>query len=219
MLIDWKVEDKTILIIGGGSVSEFKVNKLLLNQEKCKIIVVSKNFTKGLLKLGKENLIELKYYDIISDLNPINLLVENSSIMIITTDNHNLNERIAMEAHKKGGFVNVVDEFSLSDFSMPATLNIGDIKIAISTGGKSPAMSKILRNRFKSLITQEDLLQVKLQYYVRSLIKKIIPEIDKRREILYQIIENKEIKSLLKNNKIDEAKNFVHKYLNQQSRI
>ena len=56
-----------------------------------------------------------------------------------------------------------VDNPALSDFILPAVAQVGDVKIAVSTSGKSPAMAKVLRERIEKMITPEDLLEIQLQ--------------------------------------------------------
>ncbi len=67
-----------------------------------------------------------------------------------------------------------VDNPALSDFILPAVAHIGDVKIAVSTSGKSPAMAKALRERIEKLIQPEDLLEIELQSHLRSILKEQI---------------------------------------------
>ena len=59
--------------------------------------------------------------------------------------------------------VYAVDNPALSDFILPAVAQVGDVKVAVSTGGKSPAMARVLRERIEKLVTPEDLLEIELQ--------------------------------------------------------
>ncbi|MGB9854126.1 MAG: precorrin-2 dehydrogenase/sirohydrochlorin ferrochelatase family protein, partial [Candidatus Bathyarchaeales archaeon] len=87
----------------------------------------------------------------------------------------------------------------------PALAKIGEVKVAISTAGKSPAMAGILKRRIEKMITEEDMLQIKLQCHVRELLKKKIPDQKVRRRILYKILENKNVSRFLKEKKFDDA--------------
>ena len=102
--------------------------------------------------------------------------------------------------------VYVADNPSISDFILPAVSKIGEVRIALSTGGKSPAMAKTLRKRIERLITKEDLLHIELQEYLRAILKREISEQKFRKKILYEVLEDKGINELLKRAKMDKAK-------------
>jgi len=75
-------------------------------------------------------------------------------------------------AKDAGSMVYAVDNPAVSDFILPAVAKVGDVKIAISTSTKSPAMAKTLRERIEKMITPEDLLEIQLQLWVRNIFKK-----------------------------------------------
>jgi len=204
MLIDLKLAGKNILIVGGGKVGERKTKKFL--EAGSTIFVVSKDFTSGLKQLSRKRKVKLVKVNVRSDASSIAKWISKSDAVISATDNSKLNEAIANEAKKKRVPMCAVDNPSISDFTLPAIAKIGDIRIAISTEGKSPAMARILRKRIEEVIKKEDVLQVKLQDYVRKLTKSRIPNKKSRRNILYQIIRNEEIKGLLREGRFKEAK-------------
>lgn len=207
MLVDLNIEDKKILIIGGGSIGEFKAGKAL--QANSSITIVSKSFTEKLKRLEQEGLVKLMKLNLKSDADSINTLIKKSDIIIVATENEELNINIAKKAKMQNKLVSVVDNPSISDFNSPAIIKFGDIRIGICTGGKSPAMSKILRKRIENLITEEDILQVKLQEYVRKFLKDNYSEKSAHKEHIYGIIESPEIKKLLHEGKLEESKNLA----------
>jgi precorrin-2 dehydrogenase/sirohydrochlorin ferrochelatase len=133
--------------------------------------------------------------------------------VIVATQDEELNEVLAKKAKRYNVLVSVVDNALLSDFNSPATFTIGDIRIGICTGGKSPAMSKLLRKRFEKLITEEDILQVKLQHYVRDFLKEKILDKKKHKNIIYQIINDQKIGNLLKKGNLEESKNLAKRII------
>jgi len=214
LLIDLKLEGKTALIFGGGIVGERRARRFL--QEKSEIIVISKEFTRGLEQLGKQGKVKLIKSDIKSDPSFISSLISNSNVVIVATDDQKLNESIAKEAKKQKILVSVADKPSISDFYLPSIARFGEIRIAICTGGRSPAMSRILRERLEKMITREDILQVELQHYARKLAKSSISDRKARRRILYQIIQDPKINHLLKEGNLEEAKNLARQIIERQ---
>ena len=84
-------------------------------------------------------------------------------IFLAVTNNSELNLELVKAAKIYGCMVYSVDNPALSDFILPAVAKVGDVKIAVSTGGKSPAMARVLRERIEKLVTPEDLLEIELQ--------------------------------------------------------
>ena len=210
MLLNLKLDNKTVLIIGGGKVSEEKAKKFL--EAGSKVIVVSKSFTSGLESLReKVKLLE-------SEVTPtIDQFIPESDLIIAATDDRKLNRMIVEESKKKKILACAVDDQSIGDFSVPAILRKGSIEIAISTGGKSPAMAKILREKVDKIITEEDILHVELQDYARKIAKAKIQDLESRKEILYQIIHDRDIRSLLLAGKLNEAKIIAEQIIEEKS--
>lgn len=212
MLIDLKLAGKAVLIVGGGNVGERKARKFL--EIKSKVTVVSKGFTDGLKQLGQRGKVKLIEVDISAESSSfIGPLISNSDVVIAATNDQKLNEKIAIEARKRKIIVCVVDKPSISDFYLPATTRFGKIRIAISTGGRSPAMARILRKKLEEAITSEEILQVELQHYARKLAKAHILDKKTRRSFLYQIIQNSDIRHLLKEGNFEEAKTLAKQIL------
>lgn len=214
MLIDLKLAGKTVLIFGGGNVGERKARKFL--ETNSKVTVVSKGFTDGLEQLNQQGKIKVIDVDISAESSSfIGSLISKSDVVIVATNDPKLNEEISVEARKRKILVCVVDTPLISDFYLPATTRFGKIRIAISTGGRSPAMARILRKKLDEVITGEDVLQVELQHYARKLAKTLILDKDTRRSFLYQIIHNSDIKHLLKEGNFEEAKALAKQILEQ----
>ncbi len=203
MFIDLKLEGKRVLILGGGVVGERKAKKFLRSDSK--ITVVSKEFTENLKKLSQKYQIQLIKTNKIS----LDSLISNSDIVIAATDDDNYNEKIVLKSKNKNILVSSVDNPSISDFIMPATKYIGDIIVGIGTGEKSPMMGKLIGERLKKHITNEDLLQVKLQHYARTLLKSNFSNKKDHRVILHQILKDHEISQLINKKNLEEAKHHV----------
>ncbi|MGI0079031.1 MAG: hypothetical protein ACRECH_05355, partial [Nitrososphaerales archaeon] len=80
---------------------------------------------------------------------------------------------------------------------------------AVSTRGLSPAMAGLLRRKIESLIDKEEILQVRLQGEVRSEIKRSIKDPSQRKKLIYRLIRDKRIFSLLKSDRFEDAKHYA----------
>lgn len=207
-----KVANKKILVVGGGEVGERKVQALL--RERAKVTVVSKEFTNYLSDLGKSNKINLKKIEN-KRLSQVIGKITDFDIIIAATDDEVMNIELSKQARRSKIPICVVDHPDICDFYFPATTDFGDLKIAVSTGGKSPAMASVLRQRLEKYVTEEDVLQVELQNYARKILRSKIEDSSKRKKILYEIMEDNEISTLIKEGKLEEAKKIAEDIINK----
>jgi precorrin-2 dehydrogenase/sirohydrochlorin ferrochelatase len=75
--------------------------------------------------------------------------LDGAFMVIGATDRNDVNERISKEAMARGLLVNIVDDPDRCNFILPSLVQQGDLSIAISTGGKSPALAKKLRKELE----------------------------------------------------------------------
>ena len=153
MIVDLNLQNKTVVVAGGGNEAQKRINSLL-NQE-CKIIVISNDVIPQITKLSKSKKIILKKQKI-TDVKFISKL--KPDIIITTTNDKKINQKIISSAKKAKIIAYSSDNPDESDFSNPAIIDFEKIvQIAIFTGGKSPAMSKKLKTKsekiFKKIIT------------------------------------------------------------------
>ena len=203
MIIDFRFEGKKVVLVGGGLEAFSKVQNFLYSGSE--ILVVSRNFSSGILDLHEKSKIDLLRSEIIDGETFVQRLNPKPDLLAIATSDHNLNAKLADSAKKTGIMVYVADNPAISDFILPAVSKIGEVRITISTGGKSPAMAKTLRQRIERLITQEDLLSIELQEHMRAALKQQVTEQKARKKILYRILEDKKVNDLLSLGKLDEA--------------
>ncbi len=134
------IKGKTCLIVGGGSVAERRIQTLL--REEPVIVVISPTLTKslkGLMEDGKITWIPRCYtYG----------MLPKAMLAIIATDDEHVNYDCAREARAKGMLVNRADEHRDCDFTMPAEVQLGDLRASISTGQISPRLNRLLREDF-----------------------------------------------------------------------
>ncbi len=200
------LKEKKAIVFGGGEVSERRTMKLL--SSGAKVTVVSMDFTDKLEGITSENL-ELIHSKIKNE--NVKDYLKDADLVLIATNDGELNDRIEEESHKRGLLVNRSDK--VSDFIMPAVLDTGEISIAISTRGKSPAVAKAIKRRIKKLITKEDVLLIELEEFLKQGLKDKIRDQKQRKAFLREIIIKPEIIQCLKDNNIDKAKALVTEYL------
>lgn len=138
------VKNQTCLVVGGGSVAVRKVSLLL--QAGADVHVVSPSLNKELLTLLQQDKIshyaqafEAKY-------------LENCILVIAATDDPAVNCKVSEFSKAKKIPVNVVDNPELCTFIMPAIVDRSPLMIAISSGGQSPVLARLLRARLEALI-------------------------------------------------------------------
>ena len=205
MIIDLNLQDKKIIIIGGGKEAQKRINSIL--NQGCDITVISdavNSQINKLVKTKKIKLIKQKITDtkFISKLKP--------DMIITTTNDKKINQKIINDAKRKKIIAYSSDNPEDSDFSNPSIIDFENIvQIAIFTGGKSPIMSKKIKDRsekiFKKIITNEDIAQIKIQKTARKIAKETIPNQEQRKECLRSIINDNEIDQLIKDGQMKKA--------------
>ncbi|MBW1958183.1 MAG: bifunctional precorrin-2 dehydrogenase/sirohydrochlorin ferrochelatase [Deltaproteobacteria bacterium] len=139
--VNLDIRNRKCLVVGGGSVGTRKVMTLL--DCGAKVTVVSNEVTRQLLKLADSGSIVLKKRPFqISDLDKMFLVIG-------ATDNPELNLQIHTQAEQVGMLCNIADRPEVCNFILPAIVNRGDLIIAISTSGKSPAFAKMMRKNLE----------------------------------------------------------------------
>ena len=205
MIINLNLENKKIVVVGGGSEAEKRINSIL--NEKCEIIVISDSINSVISKLVKIKKIKFKKQKIenikfISEIKP--------TLIITTTNDKKINQKIIDHAKKKKIIVYSSDNPEESDFSNAAIIDFEKmIQIAIFTGGRSPAMSKKIKSKaekaLKKVISKEDIAQIKIQKISRKLAKEIIPTQIERKKYLHSIMTDNHIDQLIKDDQIKKA--------------
>ncbi|HSA76724.1 MAG TPA: bifunctional precorrin-2 dehydrogenase/sirohydrochlorin ferrochelatase [Nitrosarchaeum sp.] len=207
MIVNLNLQGKVVIVIGGGNEALKRINSLL--KEKCQIIIISSTINNQIKNLVKNKKIKFKKQNI---QNASILSIHKPYMVITTTNDKKLNQKIINNAKSKKIIAYSSDNPELSDFSNPAIIDFEDlIQIAIFTGGKSPAMAKKLRIEsekiFKKIITKEEIGQMKIQNIVREIAKNKIATQNERKDYLNSIMSNKEIKQLIKEGQLKKAEN------------
>lgn len=141
------VKGRTCVVVGGGQVALRKVRALLERGATVKVISFAVCSELHLLAESGEISVLTKGYES-EDL-------EGALVAIAATDDRSTNLMVAKDARSRGVIVNVVDDDKSSDFIVPACVHRGDVTIAISTGGRSPALARRIRERLEEEFGEE----------------------------------------------------------------
>lgn len=216
MIVDLNLKDWRVVVIGAGKEAVGKIESLV--SENCKVTVVAEKIADAIQRMSAEKKLDLRVARV--EDGAFLKEFENLTMVMAITDDNKLNRSIVDTAREIGCLVYSVDDPSYSDFSCPAAINLYDtIRIAISTGGKSPLMARKIRESvgfvLKSHVTPEDALQVQLQGRVRDAARHKLSTPESRKKFLYDIYDNEEIRLLLSQGKIDVAEAIALKILEQ----
>lgn len=214
MLVDLDVKKKKAFIVGGGREAELKALKL--SDAGASVTVIARRFTAGLRDLSRTEDVSL----VETDPSQAGPLIRSAmpKVLFISTGKAILDAELARFGHSMGILVCVVDGPEHNDFNMPAIAKVGTLRVAISSGGKSPAMVKILRKRIEKLIGPEDLLQIELQQLVRKQISSVLGTPAARKKMVYEIIEDDEVARLLKKGDLGAAQVRARKMIRVRGR-
>ncbi len=141
------LEGRPCLVVGAGRVAERKVQSLLA--AGARVRAVGPEATVGLQRLAAGGEVELE----LRAAGPEDLA--GAWLVIIATDDPDLNGRLFAEADRRGLLVNVVDAPALCNFHVPATVARGPVQVAVSTGGAAPALAKRLRQLLEQTLPPE----------------------------------------------------------------
>jgi precorrin-2 dehydrogenase/sirohydrochlorin ferrochelatase len=189
------MKDKKVLIVGSGEVGSRRAKRFL--KANAQVAILGKNIPNELLNEGAS---------VISP-EEIPKWIKWADLVVVASNDHQLNDEISHLAKNK--LLNRADKPDEGNIIVPSSFFIGDVQISIFTQGKSPLMARELRKKIEKVITSEDVLQIDLQNYARNLIKNKVKGQDNRKKYLYQILNDPEIIELLKEGKLEEAKNYI----------
>ena len=188
------VNKRRCVIIGGGNIGQEKVEKLL--ECDADVFVISPEVNPHVEDLASSQQIswdEREYQQ--GDL-------EGAFIAIAATDDNTVNRQIAKEAEDRNVLLNVVDVTHLCTFIAPSVARRGEVTIATSTGGASPALARTFREKLTTsrILEYADLAPILAQARAELVQRgvKVVPD-------HWQIQITDGLLNLVQSNKSDEA--------------
>ena len=181
----FKLEDRKVLIVGGGDVALRKAD--LLSRAGAAITILAPSISHELQTLLSHTKYKAKHELIYENYNKA--YMTGARVIIAATDDETLNHQIHADASELNIPVNVVDTPHLCDFIFPAIVDRNPIVIGISSNGKAPVLARLLRARLETLIPQGYGKLAKLAGDFRTEVKTKIPTLTGRRQFWERAFE------------------------------
>lgn len=199
LFIDFR--DKLVVVIGGGEVARRKISILL--DHGAKVRVYDPNPSPELLSLAEKGVEVIKKEVEVEDVEKV---TSGAHMVIVATDNVDLNKRIGEFLRNKGILVNVATSYDISTAVFPAILKLGSVIIAISTSGLSPFLASYIKDKIKRSLGGEIEALAEVLAHVRGQLKsKTIPM--KIKKVVYEaLLHDDEVMSLIVQGLKDKAK-------------
>lgn len=206
------IADKPVVVIGGGTIALQKVEGLI--EAGAQVTVVSPELNERLQALRDEGrIMHIKRVYEPGDL-------EGYELAFVATDDRSENQKVWQEGRERHIWVNAVDDVPNCDFIMPGIVRKGDLIVAISTSGTSPAMARKAREDIEAFLTDEDAALLDLAAEVRRELREqgiiTLPACNRcvrNGNDVWNAALDGEVKRLLKEQKRDEAKDRLYNLL------
>ena len=184
-----KVSKLNILIVGGGNVALEKLTFLLKSSPNANVEMVAPVFRETTIALAKKNSIQMHIAGYEAK------YLNGQHLVVATTDNVKVNEQVYKDCRAKSILVNVADNPPFCDFYMGGIVTKGNVKVAISTNGKSPTTAKRLRQFFEDVIPENiDDLVKNLNEYRKTIKGDFEEKVETLNEFTKSLVSKKEKK-------------------------
>jgi uroporphyrin-III C-methyltransferase/precorrin-2 dehydrogenase/sirohydrochlorin ferrochelatase len=205
-----QIKNRPCLVVGGGSIAARKV--ALLRKAQADVTVVSPELCDELKTLNDDGLIQ----HVARDFEEADL--DSCVAVIAATDQRDVNELVSKLAHDLRLPVNVVDNPDLCSFIMPSIIDRSPVVIAVSTGGSSPVLARLIRTRLEGSIPAAYGRLGKLVEGFRDKVKAAFPNVESRRGFWEKILEGT-VAELVFTGHEDEARTMLDKAIEEQSEM
>ena len=166
------IHDHKCLVVGGGEVAARKTNLLL--EAGGRVTVVAPRLGSTLQRLVSDDMVSHVCGDFVGS------LVDGNRLVIAATDNRAVNNQVARLAEARNIPVNVADHPDQGSFIVPSVIDRSPVVVAVSTGGSSPVLARLLRSRLESLIPSAYGRLALLVEKYRDLVKQKLAPADRR---------------------------------------
>jgi precorrin-2 dehydrogenase/sirohydrochlorin ferrochelatase len=195
---------KKALVVGGGKVAERKIETLL--NHGAIVQVVARDLTATLEDLRRSGRIEF-LGEAFSD-----AFVDGAFVVFAATDDASLNRRVSRAAQQRGLLVNAVDQPADCNFIVPSVLSRGDLLVAVSTCGKSPAFARKVRVELERHFGEEYGLFLNLMGNLRKEVLSLrLPQ--EQNKMLFEQLVSSDLLAALREKNWDLASRIIGRIL------
>ena len=187
-----ELHEQPCIVIGGGKIAEGKVEGLLT--AGAQVTIIAPNLTSHLHTLVEQN--KVAYISRTYQHGDL----ADAFMVICATDQAEINHQVWQEASANRQLVNVVDDTPRCNFIAPAILRKGDLNIAISTGGKAPALAVRLKERLQKEIGPQYERFLELSGQLREPLARNIPDFETRKKLWYELVDSDILELLSQDN-------------------
>lgn len=139
------LERRSCLVVGGGVTAEGKVTGLL--EAGARVTVISPTLSRGLAALAGDGHFRWQPREFVGG------DTEGFWMVMVAAGDGAVNRAVADEARRRGALVNGADDPECCDFVLPALLRRGPLTVAVSTGGASPTMARLVRDELDATLS------------------------------------------------------------------
>ena len=184
--INLNLKDKRVLIVGAGRVALRKFERLLqIGKQIKQIKVVSPEFNQGFIPYLRQEPASNRFKFIQREFKKKDLM--GQFLVFAATDKAKFNQQIALLAKEKNILVNIIDNAQISDFTVPAAVNRGELLLTVSSGSNLPALSKKVKEKLEQEFGLEYQILLEVMKEKRAQIIAEIDEISVRRSIFRKL--------------------------------
>jgi siroheme synthase-like protein len=200
--VSLEMKDRSCVVIGGGAIAERKVAGLVA--AGANVTVISPGITDGLKELLREGAIR----HVARDYQPSDRA--GYELVFVATDNSDINAVVFSEARSLRIWVNSADDPDHCDFILPAVIRRGELTVAVSTGGASPAVARAIREELDDYFTADYAQLVAIAAEVRRQLKA--KSLGASADAWNRALKG-DVRRLIKAERSEEAKNLLYEIL------
>ena len=183
------LEGVRVLVVGGGEVAERKAAALIDAGALVQVVAREACEAMRTLETRGELKIELRDYRAGE--------AAGYALTVASTDDAETNRQVADDSRGAGRLVNVVDQPDLCNFIVPSVIRKGELTIAISTGGASPALSRRIRERLEKEFPESMSQLIEVLGEFRARIMNTRRSFEERKKIMTDVVNSPEVDAFL----------------------
>jgi len=205
-----RLQDRKVLVVGGGQVATRKIAMLL--RAGASVRLVADTVDPALA----QTLSEPPHEVLQKRFQPEH--VDGVTLVVAATNNNEVNLQVCEQSRERGVPVNVVDNPALCDFIFPSIVDRSPVIVAVSSGGKSPVLARLLRSRLETYIPSGFGNLADLLGNYREKVKKIIPAMSQRMRFWESVMSGPVAEQMMSGKK-DRAVQLLDAALDQADHI